>query len=101
MDAVFFLSKENKRNCVVDSEAILALFRRNPDEFLRRNITGYMGKGQMISGAYYASLFPLLSGEVKKKRPHLIKIVLHQENAWVHTCAVSMAKIVELKFELL
>ena len=33
------LSEENKRNRVVDSEAILALFRRNPDEFLRRYIT--------------------------------------------------------------
>ena len=33
------LSKENKRNCVVDSEAILAPLRRNPDEFLRRYIT--------------------------------------------------------------
>ncbi|XP_043259054.1 protein GVQW3-like [Colletes gigas] len=30
------LSVENKRNPVVDSEAVLALFRRNPDEFLRR-----------------------------------------------------------------
>ena len=27
-------SEENKRNHVVDFEAILALFRRNPDEFL-------------------------------------------------------------------
>ncbi|XP_067135376.1 histone-lysine N-methyltransferase SETMAR-like [Centruroides vittatus] len=33
------LSVENKRNHVVDSEAILALFCRNPDEFLRRYIT--------------------------------------------------------------
>ncbi|XP_067131309.1 histone-lysine N-methyltransferase SETMAR-like [Centruroides vittatus] len=33
------LSVENKRNRVVDSEAVLALFRRNPDEFLRRYIT--------------------------------------------------------------
>ena len=33
------LSGENKRNRVVNSEAILALFRRNPDEFLRRYIT--------------------------------------------------------------
>ncbi|XP_011148888.2 putative uncharacterized protein FLJ37770 [Harpegnathos saltator] len=33
------LSVKNKRNRVVDSEAILALFRRNPDEFLRRYIT--------------------------------------------------------------
>ena len=29
------LTEENKRKRVVDSETILALFRRNPDEFLR------------------------------------------------------------------
>ena len=34
-----FLLKENKRNRLIDSEAVLALFRRNPDEFLRRYIT--------------------------------------------------------------
>ena len=33
------LSVENKRNRVVDSEAVLALFRRTSDEFLRRYIT--------------------------------------------------------------
>ncbi|CAK9806326.1 hypothetical protein ANTPLA_LOCUS4839 [Anthophora plagiata] len=33
------LSEENKRNRVIDSEAGLALFRCNPDEFLRRYIT--------------------------------------------------------------
>ena len=33
------LSEENKRNRVVDSEAILALSRRNPEEFRRRYIT--------------------------------------------------------------
>ena len=33
------LSEENKRNRVVNSEAILALSCRNPDEFLRRYIT--------------------------------------------------------------
>lgn len=33
------LSEENKRNRVVDSKAVLALYRRNPDEFLRRYIT--------------------------------------------------------------
>ena len=32
-------SEENKRNRVVDSEAIFTLFRHNPDEFLRRYIT--------------------------------------------------------------
>ena len=34
-----FLLDENKHNCVVNFEAILALFRRNPNEFLRRYIT--------------------------------------------------------------
>ena len=33
------LSEENKRNRVVESEAIWALFRRIPDEFLRRYTT--------------------------------------------------------------
>ena len=33
------LLEKNKRNHVVDSEAILALVRRNPNEFLRRYIT--------------------------------------------------------------
>ena len=33
------LSEENKRNRVVDSDAVLALFCRNPDEFLSRYIT--------------------------------------------------------------
>ena len=39
----------------------------------------------------------------KEKRPHLKKknILFHQDNARVHTCAISMAKIMELKFELL
>ena len=35
----YFLSEENKRNRVGDSEAILVLFSRNLDEFLRRYIT--------------------------------------------------------------
>ena len=34
------LLEENNLNSVVDSEAILALFRRNPDDFLHRYITG-------------------------------------------------------------
>ena len=38
---------------------------------------GYMGKKQMIMGAYYASFFPWLREEIKKKRPDLIKIVFH------------------------
>ena len=144
------LSEENKRNRLVDSKAILALFRRYPDNpFLRRYITvdetwihdntpgifkgerapkktkklksagkvmatvfwdangifytDYLEKGQTITGAYYVSLLHQLREEIKKKRPHLKrkKILFHQDNAQVHTCTVSMAKIMELKFELL
>ena len=153
------LSEENKRNRVIDSEAILVLFRGNPDEFRRRYIirrnmdallhyytpetkeqskkwafegerapkmaktmksagkvmvtvfwdahgiiyTNYLEKGQMIAGEYYASLLHQLSEEITKKRPHFKKkmILFRQDNAQVHTCAVSMAKFMELKFELL
>ena len=65
--------------------------------------TDYSEKGQTITGAYYASSLHRLSEEIKKKRPHLKKkkILFHQDNARVHICAVSMAKIMELKFELL
>ena len=66
------------------------------------NYTDYLEKGQMITGAYYASLLHRLSEEIKKRRPHLKKkILFHQDNARVHTCTVSVAKIMELKFELL
>ena len=63
--------------------------------------TDWLEKGQTITEAYYASLLHRLSKEIKKKRPHLEKILFHQDNAPVHTCAVSIAKIMELKFELL
>ena len=151
------LIEENKRNRVVDSEAISELSHRNPDEFLRRYITvdkawihhytpetkkqskqwvfesewalkkaktvkpadkvmvtvfrnargiiytDYLENGQMMTGVHYVLLLHGLSEEDKKKRPHLInkKIFFHQENAQVHTYAVSMAKIIELKFKLL
>ena len=64
--------------------------------------TEYLEKGQTITGTYYASLLHRLSKEIKKKRPHLKnkKILFEQDNALVHTCAVPMAKIMELKFEL-
>ena len=128
------LSEENKRNRVVDSAAILALFRRNPDEFLRLYITvdktwiyHYTPetkkqskqwvfederttkklKTMKSAGKVMVSVFlgctHWLSKEIKKKHSHLKKkkILLHQDNAGVHICSASMAKIMELKFELL
>jgi len=52
---------------------------------------------------YYANLLQRLSDEIKKKRPHLAKkkVLFHQDNAPVHTSVIAMAKINELKFELL
>uniref|UniRef100_A0A1B6MM15 Tc1-like transposase DDE domain-containing protein n=1 Tax=Graphocephala atropunctata TaxID=36148 RepID=A0A1B6MM15_9HEMI len=61
----------------------------------------YLEKGPKITGE--SSLLNQLKVETKNKRPHLQKkkILFRQENARVHTCAVSMAKIAELKFVLL
>jgi histone-lysine N-methyltransferase SETMAR len=63
----------------------------------------YLQKGKTINGEYYANLLQRLSDEIKKKRPHLAKkkILFHQDNAPVHTSVIAMAKINELKFELL
>ncbi|GBL91467.1 Histone-lysine N-methyltransferase SETMAR [Araneus ventricosus] len=63
----------------------------------------YLVKEQTINGEYYASLFHRLREEIKKIRSHLAKkrILFHQDKARVYTCTVSMAKIMELKFELL
>ena len=63
--------------------------------------TDYLKKRQTITGAYHASLLHRLSEEIKKKCPHLKKILFHEDNARVHTCVDAMAKIMELKFELL
>ena len=44
-----------------------------------------------------------LSDEIKELRLHLAKkeMLLHQDNAPVHKSTIAMAKINELKFELL
>jgi histone-lysine N-methyltransferase SETMAR len=63
----------------------------------------YLQKGKSINGVYYANLLQRLSDEIKKKQPHLAKkkVSLHQDNSPVHTSVIAMAKIYELKFELL
>ena len=63
----------------------------------------YLQKGKTINGEYYANLLHQLSEKISEKRPHLAKkkILFHQDNAPVHTSARAMAKIRELKFELL
>lgn len=63
----------------------------------------YLQKGKTITGTYYASLLDKLMAEIAEKRPHLQrkKILFHQDNAPSHTSAVAIAKINELRFELL
>jgi histone-lysine N-methyltransferase SETMAR len=63
----------------------------------------YLEKGKTITGEYYAALLDRLNNEIKQKRPHLVKkkVLFHQDNAPSHTSAVSMAKIHELRYELL
>ncbi|XP_045500072.1 histone-lysine N-methyltransferase SETMAR-like [Colias croceus] len=63
----------------------------------------YLEKGKPITGLYYANLLDRFDAELKKKRPHLAKkkVLLHHDNALVHTSAVAMAKLVELCYELL
>ena len=57
-----------------------------------------------MNGEYYVSLLVQLSKKFEEKRCHWAKkkVLFHQDNARVHTCAaVSMAKLHELKFELI
>ena len=63
----------------------------------------YLQKGKTVNGEYYANLLQRLSNEIKKKRPYLAKkkVLFYQSNASVHTSAIAMAKINELKFKLL
>ena len=52
------LSEENKQNRVVDSETILALLRRNPDELLRRYMT--------VDGTWIHHYTPETKGQSKQ-----------------------------------
>lgn len=63
----------------------------------------YLQKGKTITGAYYISLLDKLKAKIAEERPHLQKkkCLFHQDNAPPQTSAVAMAKIHELRFELL
>ncbi|GBP75472.1 Histone-lysine N-methyltransferase SETMAR [Eumeta japonica] len=64
----------------------------------------YLEKGKTITGEYYSKLLDRFDVDLKqKRRPHLAKkkVLFHQDNARVHTCLVTMAKIHELRYELL
>ncbi|GBP35549.1 Histone-lysine N-methyltransferase SETMAR [Eumeta japonica] len=63
----------------------------------------YLEKGKTITGEYYSKLLDRFDVDSKQKRPHLAKkkVLFQQDNARVHTCLVTMAKIHELRYELL
>ena len=63
----------------------------------------YLEKGKKINRDYYCALLDRLQEEITRKRPHLLKkkyIFLH-ENAPAHKSIKTLAKINELRFELL
>lgn len=151
------LTEEQKRNRLTTSEQCLAVFKRNPKEFLRRFVTvdetwvhhytpemkeqskqwilpgepapkkaktvpsagkvmatvfwdsqgiihiDYLEKGRTITGQYYANLLDEFEAVLKEKRPHLKKkkVLFHHDNAPAHSSRVVMAKIKQLRYELL
>lgn len=151
------LSDEQKQHRIDDSEWNLAMFKRNPNEFIRRFVTmdetwihhytpesnkqsaewlepgqsrpkrpktqtsagkvmasvfwdahgiiliDYLEKGKTINSEYYSSLLTRLDDEIKKNRPHLArkKVLYHQDNAPAHKSAITMAKLNDLRYELL
>jgi len=63
----------------------------------------YLQTGKTINTEYYCNLLHKLDAKIREKRPGLQKkkIIFHQDNAPAHKSVLTMAKINELKFELL
>lgn len=63
----------------------------------------YLQTGKTINSEYYCNLLDQLKEKIREKRPGLQKkkILFHQDNAPCHKSILTMAKIHELKFELL
>jgi len=63
----------------------------------------YFQIGKTINSDYYCNLLDQLDVKIREKRPGLQKkkIIFHQDNAPSHTAQKTIAKISELKYELL
>ena len=63
----------------------------------------YLQKGKTINSEYYCNLLDQLNVQIREKRPGLQrkKIIFHQDNAPAHKSVLTMAKINELKYDLL
>ena len=59
----------------------------------------YLQKRRTINGDYYTNLLDRFNEDLKKKRPHLAKkkVLFHQDNARVHTCVVSIRRILRIQ----
>jgi len=63
----------------------------------------YLERGKTVTGVYYAELIRKLRSAIKEKRRRDLShgMLLHQDNATVHTTAVAMTAIRECGLELL
>ena len=63
----------------------------------------YLEKGKTINSDYYCALLNRLKEEITRKRPHLLKkkCIFLQDDAPTNKLLKTMAKINELRFELL
>ncbi|KFM79731.1 Mariner Mos1 transposase, partial [Stegodyphus mimosarum] len=62
----------------------------------------YLQTGKTINSDYYCNLLNQLDEKIRERRPGLQKkIIFRQDNAPAHTAQKTIAKITELKYELL
>ncbi|XP_014293834.1 histone-lysine N-methyltransferase SETMAR-like [Halyomorpha halys] len=63
----------------------------------------YLPTGQTIKGQYYVNLLDQLQEMIREKMPGLVRktVIFHQDNPRSHKSAITMAKLHELRYELL
>ena len=63
----------------------------------------YLEKGRTINSEYHIALWVFLKEEITKKQPQMKKkkVLFHQDNALCHKLIATMAKLHELRFNLL
>lgn len=66
-------------------------------------LVDYLQTGKTINSEYYCNLLDQLDAKIREKRPGLQKkkVIFHQDNAPAHKSKKTIAKISELKYELL
>lgn len=66
-------------------------------------LVDYLEKGKTITGVLYSSLLDQMNDAIRQKRPHLAKkkVLFLQDNAPANKSAKVMAKLLELRYEVL